>query len=87
MTNPIAIRRAKKMAEEAAGRSLRYDNVWITEAGTGVSGEYQARFTVPRTDGFFICNQTLYLELEEFAAYEAWKEEKDEAAAREIDRP
>lgn len=84
MTNPIAIRRAKKMAEEAAGRSLRYDNVWIEPVATGLPDEYQVRFTVPRTDGFFICNQTLKLEDEEFRAYEAWKEE---AAARDIDRP
>ncbi|MGX1792266.1 hypothetical protein ACWIDW_04910 [Microbacterium sp. NPDC055312] len=74
MANPIAIRTAKKIAEEAAGRSVSYDRVWIEKGMNAHLNGYEVRFTLPRTDGFFICDETLDLTAEEFADYEAWQE-------------
>lgn len=74
MANPIAIRTAKKMAEEAAGRSVGYDRLWIEKGMNAHLDGYEVRFTLPRTDGFFICNLPLHITAEEFAEYEAWAE-------------
>lgn len=76
MANPTAIKRAKKMAEDAAGRTLSYENVWIEKHG-GAWNEYQVRFVVPKASGLFICNAPLYLEAEEFEEYEAWNAEQE----------
>lgn len=72
MANPTAIRNAKKIAEAAAGRTLAYDRVWIEKLAASAHNEYSVRYTIPRAHGFFVCNQPLWLEAEEFAQYEAW---------------
>lgn len=72
MTNPTAIRNAKKIAEDAAGRKLPYDRVWIEKPSASAYNEYSVRYTIPREHGFFVCNEPLWLDAEEFAQYEAW---------------
>lgn len=64
------------MAEEAAGRSVSYDRVWIEghEALNPQLDGYSVYFILPRTEGFFICNQRLDLEAEEYAEYEQWRD-------------
>lgn len=74
MANPIAIRTAKKMAEEAAGKSVGYDRLWIEKGMNAHLDGYEVRFTLPRTDGFFICSRKVILTEEAFAEYEAWAE-------------
>lgn len=67
---PTPLKDAQKLAEEAAGRSLTLNHVWIEKPSAGAYGEYQVRYTLPRTDGVFICNLPLVLEPEDFAYYE-----------------
>lgn len=74
MTNPIAITKARKIAEQASGRSLSVDRVWIEQphaVGLEVD-QYQVRYTLPRTTGFFVANLALALTADEFSEYEHW---------------
>lgn len=68
MNRPEAIKKAMKIAKEAAGRRLSYDWLWITPVLNG----YSIRYTLPNTEGFFACNEELHLTPEEREAYTEW---------------
>ncbi|MEQ6896234.1 hypothetical protein [Microbacterium sp. KR10-403] len=68
---------ARRMAENAAGRKLAADNVWIESSSSGVQGEYQVRYTVPKEEGFHIAQLPLFLDRDEFEDWESVKEERN----------
>lgn len=65
---PIALRNAKKMAEEVAGRTLSYDRVEIVTN----ENDFKVYYTLPRTYGFFICNLPLEITWDEYNEYQDW---------------
>ncbi len=65
---------ARKIANADAGRNVPADRVWVEDYHTGLLGEHQVRYTLPKTSGFFIANLPIYLDREDFDAYEAERE-------------
>ena len=73
---PAALKRAEKIAEEAAGRRVS-GMVWIKEVHNGMPDEYSVCYSLPRSEGWYICNVPLWLSEDEYAEYQERQSEED----------